>query len=650
MPESAQHKLQRTLAFHAKDDPAVLAAAKAAGSLRAAIRKMQANLDTVDTRNRVNDMTLTQGARLASQKDADRERAALQKELAPVQANFVKARAGLISLLGNATDADALIEHYANDTDYNVAVSAKVMAGTYAPALAFQAAQTQKAGDKWKGNAAVQKLVGETGDILFDWNVVNGTFDATGWDFYSSNRQIHKDPVKAAALWPQYVVKRDALYKLTGDTDGKSLVDAYMLPKKEAFAAADKEYGDSVTKAQQYVISASAREANETAQRLYEKQQADAQANLADIQFYIDAANSVEDIASVVADVAIAVVAFIPALGPLVAIAASFALSLARGKPLTDAVVDSIANAIPGGFLGQTVFRVGEGALSGKSLDEIGIDVLPVPREVKDQIGVYVSVVKTVADGAPLDRAFVASVIAKLPDVRKAAAEAASKVSDAAFVKELSTQVEAGLPKETRDDVMTALTKGVSVGQAKILQEQTAKVLANPDFLGQAQAKASEVLDRQENEFLRQAKALVPLDAQRGYDVGLSMLAFNFGPYDYGTVKRKLSPAEQTGFDQSFAAIVGKAKVLREQQLATSKAKVPPAPKPPLTKVESQEAAAYLVASGLSKASLPSRVGVLTNMADVPAAQVGVSAAIKAKEGESKGVIAKILDFLFGWI
>lgn len=79
-----------------------------------------------------------------------------------------------------------------------------------------------------------------------------------------------------------------------------------------------------------------------------------------------------------VAEAAAAVASFIPGIGTGVAAVLGASAALAEGRDITDALVDGVMAAIPGGELVQTAFTAGkgfvEGLADGESLDHAALD------------------------------------------------------------------------------------------------------------------------------------------------------------------------------------------------------------------------------------------------------------------------------------
>lgn len=66
---------------------------------------------------------------------------------------------------------------------------------------------------------------------------------------------------------------------------------------------------------------------------------------------------------------AAAVLSFVPVLGTGVSAALGAATALAQGRPITDALIDAAAAAVPGGAIAAAAVRVGASLAQGKGVD-----------------------------------------------------------------------------------------------------------------------------------------------------------------------------------------------------------------------------------------------------------------------------------------
>jgi hypothetical protein len=74
------------------------------------------------------------------------------------------------------------------------------------------------------------------------------------------------------------------------------------------------------------------------------------------------------------------VASFVPGVGTGVAAALSAGSALAQGKPITQAVIDGVRAAVPGGVIAQAAFDIGAGLVQGKSITASAL------AAVRDQI------------------------------------------------------------------------------------------------------------------------------------------------------------------------------------------------------------------------------------------------------------------------
>lgn len=186
------------------------------------------------------------------------------------------------------------------------------------------------------------------------------------------------------------------------------------------------------------------------------------------------------------------VVSMVPGVGTAVGTALATGIALANGKPITEAMMDGLAGAMPGGAAAQMAFKMGRSMVSGKNVLESAISVAreQLPKEAQAALDFGVAIAKgkniqdAVTDGVrrvlpkeaqaafdagkdilhgriPSPQA-IAAFAGNLPPEATAALGAATKIMQGQSVldvaKNLATDPSLGIPPEARAMLSTALT------------------------------------------------------------------------------------------------------------------------------------------------------------------------------------------------
>lgn len=125
--------------------------------------------------------------------------------------------------------------------------------------------------------------------------------------------------------------------------------------------------------------------------------------------------------ATTLAPYAQTVLSFVPGVGTSAAGIIGTAAALAKGKPITEAVVAGMRGALPGGPVAQAAFDVAYAGVQGRPIDEVALNAIPVPPEQRRLIAAAVKATRDIANGKRVDQAIVKRALdAAPPDVRKA--------------------------------------------------------------------------------------------------------------------------------------------------------------------------------------------------------------------------------------
>lgn len=162
-----------------------------------------------------------------------------------------------------------------------------------------------------------------------------------------------------------------------------------------------------------------------------------------------------------------AVASFIPGLGTAVAVVLRAGLSLAEGQDIDDAFIEGCKAAIPGGVVAEMAFNAGQAALRGESLEDIGIDALPLSSTIKDAIKVGLQIAEQIASGTPIAKILLDQAYAALPEYGQRAVDIAVAIEDGRSPAEIIVeQTQRDLPPW----LQVGLTAGMAVGFAQNLQ------------------------------------------------------------------------------------------------------------------------------------------------------------------------------------
>lgn len=323
------------------------------------------------------------------------------------------------------------------------------------------------------------------------------------------------------------------------------------------------------------------------------------------------------------------VISFVPGIGPGISGAIGAGLALAQGKSITEALLEGVKSALPGGPLARAAFEIGAGIASGKPIEQIGLAALPIPDSAKQAVGVGLSVARKLASGERVDKVALETAISQLPpDVQKAA-NAAVKVAKGENVADVVANValEAGMkaiPANLKNDVTKAVQTGVAMGAAKTIQSTVQKAVNSPAIqnglaqIGQAAAKASPIADA--------AKKLAGPAGAKGFDIGLGLMQHKVTPLDFHAVRRSLQGDALKGFDMAVSQHVGVARL------------------PVIPKGPAASRAAFAMTHGMRGASLTQTKGMIKTLVADPAASKGVVLASKQVGAQTHGWFHRLLE------
>jgi len=233
---------------------------------------------------------------------------------------------------------------------------------------------------------------------------------------------------------------------------------------------------------------------------------------------------------------------FIPCVGTWIAAAISAGTALAEGRSISDAVVDGLRNAVPGGALGKTAFNAALAIAHGESISNVALDA--VKKTLPSAAQQAVDAVQAVASGKPITQAALTAIQRNLPTgAAQKVAEAVRSASTGKNVREAVLQVvRASLPPDAQ--------KALEVGVATAIGRNAQSAVAN------AAPKAIEKFAAKKTPPRLVALKPKAVDQAKGFDVAVGMLQHSaVTPTAMQKVRLALKPSQQAGFDQGVKAV-----------------------------------------------------------------------------------------------
>lgn len=210
------------------------------------------------------------------------------------------------------------------------------------------------------------------------------------------------------------------------------------------------------------------------------------------------------------------VMSFVPGVGTGVAAAIAAGTALAEGRSITDAVLDGLGNAVPGGSLGKTLFHAATAIVHGDKVSDV------VLNEVKNQLPANLRPVIDTAVGA-----------AQGKNVREAVLQA----------------IRANVP----DSVKKALDVGVATGVARNAQAAVVNALSQ-----QAALAKLATLPLPQLQALQQLAKFMPSNSQqqRGFKIAAQLVSHRgVTPMAVAAARRTVNIHERAGFDHAIKTI-----------------------------------------------------------------------------------------------
>ncbi len=92
---------------------------------------------------------------------------------------------------------------------------------------------------------------------------------------------------------------------------------------------------------------------------------------------------------------------------------------LSKGRPITEAIVQGVRGAVPGGAAGQAVFDVAYAGVSGKPITEVALAAIPIPADQKKLMMEGTKILKDIASGKRVDQVAFNTIMTRVPSEYK---------------------------------------------------------------------------------------------------------------------------------------------------------------------------------------------------------------------------------------
>jgi hypothetical protein len=286
-----------------------------------------------------------------------------------------------------------------------------------------------------------------------------------------------------------------------------------------------------------------------------------------------DQVTAVKDIAPYVQTI----ISFVPGIGTTASGVISAATAIARGRPISEAVIDGVKNSLPGGPVAKAAFDVAISVSQGKDPSEAALSAIPLPPDQRKAVIAAVMATKDIASGKPVDSAIFERGKNFLPP-----------------------------------DAQKALTTGMAMAQAKNIQSamKIGAKSAVPNLLKVGSAKLST------DSVLKAGADTLTGEVKRGFIAGSGMVGFKFSPIELNSVRGSLPPEAKKGFDIALSTHVGRIT------------------KPLPQKLDNKVKFGYYTAMGMRGAAPKNELAMKTTLAKDSKVLHGIIGAKKTREKE----------------
>lgn len=299
-----------------------------------------------------------------------------------------------------------------------------------------------------------------------------------------------------------------------------------------------------------------------------------------------------------VAPYAQTVISVVPGVGQGISAGIGAGLALASGQPISQALLEGVKSAVPGGALAKSLFDAGQAVVEGKPFASIVLSGLPLDANAKKGLAVALDVTSRLAKGQRVDQALIAQ-------------------ADKALIL---------LPADARK----ALTIGTAMGEAQRLQKIAAQHVRIP-ALNALKAGGANIIKA--SPLLASAGSILKSDAAKtGYSVGMGVLAVkNPQPFHVAAIRGRLNDSQRAGFDMAVAARSG---MVRTRMSAPSS-------------LSPSQQLGYYATRGVSP-GVKSAPAMLKAVQSNPATKAGANIAVRQIQTAKPSLWKRIEIYLFG--
>jgi len=300
------------------------------------------------------------------------------------------------------------------------------------------------------------------------------------------------------------------------------------------------------------------------------------------------------NVAHEVAPYAQTVLSLAPGVGSGLSGAIGAGLAIADGRPITEALKQGLKDAAPGGPAGRAIMSVATGVMSGKGIDQIALDAIPIPDAQKQALAKALEITKAVASGQRID---------------KVALDQAKGVIET-------------VAKQVGPDVAKSLKVGIAVGHAEKLQSIMKSQAASTPVLKTLVSEAKKTIPV--DPVLAQGIKIIP-KGTAGFMVGAALMKKRVTPTEFLTIRNRLKGDNRKAFDIATSMHVGR---------VTNK-------EPPKLKNNPAARAGFYATMGMQGAKMSQKVGMLKAIAKTPARH-GVKLAVQSAKKNNMSVWQRI--------
>lgn len=310
------------------------------------------------------------------------------------------------------------------------------------------------------------------------------------------------------------------------------------------------------------------------------------------------------------------VVSAVPGIGQGASGIIGASLTLAEGRPITEAIKNGVIDAVPGGAAARAVASASFAIMQGQRVDKAALSAIPLPPEQKNALGDALTVINDAANKKKVSPEVLQSLVKSVPG-GMAAIEKYAKENDIPVPVAAAEKVLKSLPPDLRN----AAKVGASLGHAKTLQKMAAH--AAVQSIPHLEKMGAGLMTPELKEVARLA------GGPTGVQIGAALMAHSgVSPSVISRVRKNLgSSVDRKGFDMALASHIGKV-------TAPNRAGSP------------AQLAGYYVTRGMGDASRKQRNGMLKSIMKSTDARKG--AVVASSEMQSEGVWPKILKY-FGF-